>query len=319
MLVTDGIVTEAGDVAQQPPRRRRRRALRWMLRLMVAAFVGWLIVGAVASWKLTRRPSPPFAEPPPAVNGVAMRQMRLHTSDGEDVGAWYLPGRSDQGTVVFFHGIGGSRSMFANLFAPLARDGHGVLAVSLRSHGDSTGGPHDVGYSARHDVVAAIEFLEHDRPRGQIVLCGSSFGAAAAAYASDELGTRVHGYVFDSMYTDLRSALWNRLDHYLPPGLDYTAYGAFRLWAPVFLPTKLDLLCPADHVARISATIPVAFAVGSEDFRSPPADSRAMFETVKSHGAYEEFAGAGHSLLNASDPDRYVRILETMLAEHRSR
>jgi pimeloyl-ACP methyl ester carboxylesterase len=203
--------------------------------------------------------------------------------------------------------------MFANLFAPLARDGYGVLAVSLRSHGDSTGGPHDAGYSARRDVIAAVDFLERDHAGGRIVLCGSSFGAAAAAYASDELGPRVHGYVFDSLYSDLPTTLWNRLDHYLPLGLDYVAYGAFRLWAPVFVPTKVDLLRPADHVARIHEDIPVVMAVGSEDFRATPAESRRMYESVKSHGKYEEFQGAGHSLLNVNDPGRYVRIVEAVL------
>jgi pimeloyl-ACP methyl ester carboxylesterase len=296
-----------------PVASRPRRAGRWLMRAMTAAFVLWLIVGAAASWKLTRRPRPPFAEPPPTVNGVAMEQLRLRTSDGEDIGAWYLPGHRDRGTVVFLHGIGGSRSMFANLFAPLARDGHGVMALSLRSHGDSTGGPHDAGYSARHDVIAAVDFLERDHPDGRIVLCGSSFGAAAAAYASDELGPRVHGYVFDSLYPDLPSTLWNRLDHYLPPGLDYVTYGALRFWAPVFLPTRLDLLRPADHVARIREEIPVVFAIGSDDFRATPAESRRMYESASSHAKYEEFPGAGHSLLNVSDPNRYVRILTGVL------
>jgi pimeloyl-ACP methyl ester carboxylesterase len=242
-----------------------------------------------------------------------MEQLRLHTSDGEDIGAWYLPGRSDHGTVVFLHGIGGSRSMFANLFAPLARDGYGVLALSLRSHGDSTGGPHDAGYSAGGDVVAAVAFLERDHPGGRIVLCGSSFGAAAAAFASEEIGPRVHGYVFDSLYSDLPTTLWNRLDHYLPPGLDYVAYGAFRLWAPVFLPTEVDLLRPADHVARIREDIPVVMAVGSVDFRATPVESRRMYESVKSHAKYEEFRDSGHSLLNVSDPGRYIEMLERQL------
>jgi pimeloyl-ACP methyl ester carboxylesterase len=310
MPATDG---PAADSPSPVARRHPRRALRWLRRAFVAGFVLWLILGAAASWKLTRRPRPPFAEPPPTVNGVVMEQLRLHTSDGEDIGAWYLPGRRDRGTVVFLHGIGGSRSMFANLFAPLSRDGYGVLALSLRSHGDSTGGPHDAGYSARHDVVAAVDFLERDHAGGRIVLCGSSFGGAAAAFASDELGPRVHGYVFDSLYPDLPSALWNRVNRYLPPGLDYAAYGAFRLWAPVFLPTNVELLRPADHVARIREDIPVVLAVGSEDFRATPAESRRMFESASSHANYEEFPGAGHSLLNVNDPERYVRLLGSML------
>ncbi len=301
----------------QPPRRlgARRRLVRLLLRAALALIVLWLAAGAFASWKLTRRPRSPFDEPPPTIDGRVMQNHRLYTSDGEEVGAWFLTGHAGRGTVLFLHGIGGSRSMFSNLFAPLARDGYGVLAVSLRSHGDSTGAAHDVGYSARHDVISAVEFLERERPGEPIVVCGSSFGGAAAAYASAELGVRVHAYVFDSLYADLRSALWNRLDHYLPPGLDYLAYAGFRLWAPVFLPVKLDLLRPCDPVSQIPESIPLVFAAGSKDFRSPPSEARAMYETVQSHAKFVEFPGAGHSLLNANDPATYVRNLEVLFSE----
>ena len=234
-----------------------------------------------------------------------MQQHRLRTADGEEVGAWFLPGAEGKGTVLFLHGIGGSRSAFRALFEPLARDGYGVMAVSLRSHGDSTGGP--------HDVVAAVDFLDHQAPGQRIVICGTSFGAAATAYASRDLGPRVHGYLFDSLYADVRSTIWNRLDRYLPPGLDYAAYGALRLWAPAFLPVSLDTLRPGDHLRGIPTSTRVVFAVGTNDFRSPPADARQMRESIGNHAALVEFPGAEHSLLHASDRELYLRTLTGLL------
>lgn len=242
-----------------------------------------------------------------------MQQLRLNTSDGEQIGAWWIAAKSGRGTVIFLHGIGGSRAMFRDLFEPLARDGYGVLAVSLRCHGDSTGESHDVGYSARHDVIAAVEFLEQHAPGGRIVICGSSFGAAAAAYASDELGPRVHGYLFDSLYSDLPSAIWHRLDYYLPWGSSHVTYAGLRMWAPVFLDTDIDQLSPRQHLARIRSDIPIVIAVGSKDFRSPPADARAMYESVAAHAEYVEFPGAEHSLLSKRDPTLYVKLLTDLL------
>jgi pimeloyl-ACP methyl ester carboxylesterase len=278
-------------------------------------FVIWLATGAIAAWQLTRRPRPAFAEPPPTVAGETMRQHRLRTSDGEEVGAWYRPARPQRGTIVFLHGIGGSRSAFRTLFEPLAAEGYGVLAVSLRSHGDSTGGAHDVGYSARHDVMAAVEFLEGQAPGARVIVCGTSFGAAAAAYASGELGGRVHGYLFDSLYADVRSTIWNRLDRYLPPGLDYAAYVTLRLWAPAFLPVGLDVLRPRDHLSGIPTSTRVVFAVGTNDFRSPPADAREMYEMIRGHAEFVEFSGAEHSLLHVHDRELYLKTLTGLLQE----
>ena len=62
-----------------------------------------------------------------------------------------------------------------------------MLLITLRAHGDSTGALNDIGFGARHDVVAAIDFLERCRPGRPIVVHGASLGAAAALFASAEL------------------------------------------------------------------------------------------------------------------------------------
>ncbi len=82
----------------------------------------------------------------------------------------------------------------------------------MRAHGDSSGEFNDIGYSARLDVVAAVEFLERRRPARPILIHGTSLGAAAATFAAEELGHRVHGYVLECPYRDLRTAVWNRAE-----------------------------------------------------------------------------------------------------------
>ena len=126
-----------------------------------------------------------------------------------------------------------------------------VLAISLRAHGDSTGEINDIGWSARHDVTAAVAFLQRECPRQPVYIVGRSLGAAAAIFAAGELDGTVAGYFLEQPYKDLKSATWNRLQHYLPPVLDWIAYGGLRLWAPVFLPVDPDQLSPYDHIQDI--------------------------------------------------------------------
>ena len=82
------------------------------------------------------------------------------TRDGQDLGAWLVPGTDDGPSVLLLHGNGGSRANCLDRAAILAGQGCTVLLVSLRAHGDSTGDFNDIGYSARHDIIAAIDFLE---------------------------------------------------------------------------------------------------------------------------------------------------------------
>jgi alpha/beta superfamily hydrolase len=66
-----------------------------------------------------------------------------------------------------------------------------VLAISLHAHGDSTGEINDVGWSARHDVTAAVAFLQRECPKQPVYIVGGSLGAAAAIFAAGELVGRL--------------------------------------------------------------------------------------------------------------------------------
>jgi dipeptidyl aminopeptidase/acylaminoacyl peptidase len=140
--------------------RPTRRRLRWLgiCTLLLSAL--WLLGSLIFVYVLTRRPHAPFAEPAPAIAWGSLEEYRLHTSDGETLGAWLYRGPSDGPSVVVLHGNRGCRRDGLTAAEFFAGQGCSVLLVSLRAHGDSTGEINDFGYSARHDVVATVEFLE---------------------------------------------------------------------------------------------------------------------------------------------------------------
>jgi alpha-beta hydrolase superfamily lysophospholipase len=158
----------------------------------------WLAASFAVAYRLTRRHRPPFHEPIPAVSWARFESHRLRTSDGQELGAWLIAGTGVGPSVVMLHGNGGSRIHCLRRAEMLAAEGCTLLLVSLRAHGDSTGEFNDIGYGARHDVVAAVDFLERERPGIPIVIHGASLGAAAALFASAALGHRVSGYLLES-------------------------------------------------------------------------------------------------------------------------
>ena len=128
------------------------------------------------AYRLTRRAQPPFPEPFPAADWGKFEPHRLKTIDGQEIGAWLVVGSGDAASILLIHGIGASRSACLSRAKILATQGCSVLMISLRAHGDSTGEFNDMGYGARHDVVAAVEFLERQRPGKPIVVHGLSMG-----------------------------------------------------------------------------------------------------------------------------------------------
>ncbi len=285
---------------------KRRRLLAIVA---LAGLILWLGSTALVAWRFTRRSRPPFPEPPPQVAWAKVEQQHLKTSDGQQLGAWLVRGDRQKGCVLLVHGNNASRGQMLPVMQLLAEAHYTVLAISLRAHGDSSGQVNDIGWSARHDVAAAVAFLRRECPGQPVYIVGRSLGAAAAIFAAGELDGSVAGYFLEQPYKDLKSAVWNRLQHFLPPGLDWAAYLGLRLWAPVFLPVDPDRISPIDQLARIPQNVPVVFLAGSADRHAPLAEVKLMCRQIESHAQLVVFEGAAHVGLNDYDPRLYRATL----------
>jgi len=305
-----------GPTPKPGPRRSRRRARRWLIAL-TALTAFWLLASFVVAHRLTRRKWPRFEQPAPTVAWARFESIRLPTRDGHDLGAWYADGRADAPSVVLLHGNGGHRGHHLATAELLAGAGCALLPVSLRAHGDSSGDFNDIGYSARHDVVAAVEYLEHRRPGRPILVFGSSLGAAAATFASADLKRRVAGYILEAPYLDLRSAVRNRTRESLPVGLEWVAYRGLLAVAPLVLP-DLDRISPFEAILGIPAEVPVLVISGREDRKARPEQVEALFERVRSHGRLLMFPKAGHLHYAEDERDRYRKTVLDFVAEAQS-
>jgi pimeloyl-ACP methyl ester carboxylesterase len=72
--------------------------------------------------------------------------ITLTTSDGERLNAWWKPPRNDVDPVyLYLHGNGANLTRRAGRFQRLTEDGAGLLAVSWRGYGGSSGSPSEAG------------------------------------------------------------------------------------------------------------------------------------------------------------------------------
>ncbi|WP_375772640.1 alpha/beta hydrolase [Archangium gephyra] len=287
----------------------RRRGFRLVALMLALLGVGWASSGALVTWRLTCRSRPVFPEPAPALARGTIEEHRLIAPDGLGVGAWLVRGEPGAPCVLMLHGNGGSRTSLRSLLEELAGQGHCVLALSLRTHGDSEGEVNDFGWSARQDVLAGIAFLEREAPDRPRVVFGTSLGAAAAIFASREVGSRVHGYVLESPYRDLRTAVANRLERYLLPGLDRLAFHGMWLFGDALLPVPAEQLRPVDHVTGIPQEVPVLFLAGAKDRHARLFEVEALAGRIASHARLEVFREGNHGTLQRSEPERYQRLL----------
>ena len=150
--------------------------LKWIVGAL-AVFGGFVALMYFAQRSLMYFPE--TARTLPAEAGLTgAQEVVLDTADGEKVVAWHVPPQTGRPVVLYFHGNGGALVHRADRFRALTADGTGLLALSYRGYGGSTGSPTEDGLLA--DGAAAYEFAAARYPAEQIVLFGESLGTGVA-------------------------------------------------------------------------------------------------------------------------------------------
>ncbi|HEV3122671.1 MAG TPA: alpha/beta fold hydrolase, partial [Isosphaeraceae bacterium] len=162
-----------------------------------------------------------------------------------------------------------------------------------------------------------VEFLEQRRPGKPVIAYGMSLGGAAAIFASGTLGHRVHAYVLESPYRDLKTAVRNRVRTYLPPLLEWVAYEGLLNVSPLVLP-ELEKISPLAAIEGIPRDVPVLLLAGGKDRVARPEETRMLYDRVSAHGKLVVFEGSDHHNLLATASDRYRRCVLEFLAGVRS-
>ena len=298
--------------AHRPPRKHRwvRRTL-FGLSLSIAL---WLLISYAVAYRFTRRLHAIHPEPVPAITWGKIESFRLSTPDGENLGAWYVDGKATEPVVLLLHGHGGNRGNCLRRGELAASWGCSVLMISLRAHGDSTGEFDDIGYSARHDVVSAVDWIQQKHSDRPVVIWGQSMGAAAAVFAAKELGERVHGYILECPYRDLRTAVRNRAEFFLPPGLNHLAYAGLLTVSPLVIPNQ-DKISPLEAIGNVPPSTPVLILAGSLDRRARPDEARALYDRIHNHAQLVVIEGADHMQLMRTDPVGYRKTVQEFLAK----
>jgi len=137
------------------PRRWVRVATALVSTLLVGQFV---LLPAGIALDVTNRPRPTGSGRTPADVGLRFEDVRISSSDGTTLAAWWVPSRNGA-AIVLLPGSGSTRHAVLDHAALVARDGYGALLLDWRGHGRSAGRSMEFGWGADRDVTAAISFV----------------------------------------------------------------------------------------------------------------------------------------------------------------
>jgi uncharacterized protein len=262
-----------------------------MLNWFIAAVV--LYGGFVALLYMAQRSLQYFPErgrtTPWTVGLTEAEEVVLDTADGERVIAWHVPPGGDHPVFLYFHGNGGSLRWRVERFRALTADGSGLVALSYRGYGGSSGRPTETGLIA--DAAAAYAFAIARYPAVRIVLWGESLGSALAITPAAE--KPVGNVVLEAPFTSAVDV------------------GAQHYW---FVPVRRFMKDQFRSDLRASKlTAPVLVVHGENDDVVPITLGKRLYGLIQAPKYFESVAGGGHNDLGA----RAVAAAKLFIAENR--
>ncbi len=218
-------------------------------------------------------PTPGRADPVAAGFAKGTEQT-IATADGERLEAWFSPPQPSHMVVLYFHGNATRLSQLVPRFNELAASGDGVLGVSYRGYGGSTGVPTEQGLLKDADAAYAFLIERGYRPQ-QIVALGASLGSGVAVALAAK--HPVAGLVLDSAFSST-----------VDVAADMYPYFPVR-WL------MSDQFHSDERIAKVKA--PLLMMHGSADTVVPIAYGRRLFALAHEPKVFLEIPEASHLVL----------------------
>lgn len=176
--------------------------MQLIMKLAVGLFAFYAVI-AVAAFVLQRRlmyfPDPERVSPA-NFNLQGVKERIIDAPDGARLISWFAPPAPGQPTILYFHGNAGNLASRSERVRRYLSRGYGVLFLSYRGYGGSTGTPSERANVA--DAKLAYDALIADGIAPErIIVYGESLGSGVAVQlaADNEIG----GLVLDAPYTTI--------------------------------------------------------------------------------------------------------------------
>jgi fermentation-respiration switch protein FrsA (DUF1100 family) len=248
--------------------------LKWVLTFALVFYGGLVTLLYVAQRAIQYFPES-IRTAPAAVGLPEAEEIVLDTADGERVIVWHVPPRAEMPVVLYFHGNGASLRWRSERFRALTADGTGLVALSYRGYGGSSGSPTETGLM--NDAAAAYAFAAARYPARRIALWGESLGSGVAVPLAAE--KPVSHIILQSPFTSAADV------------------GAGRYW---FVPVRLlmkDQFRSDLHIGKVTA--PVLVVHGDRDDIVPIALGERLYAMISAPKRFVRVPGGGHNDLGA--------------------
>lgn len=226
----------------------------------------------------------------------------------------YVVTQNSNKWAIVVHGYGGSGKLMSDKSKYFYDMGYNVLIPDLRGHGKSEGDYIGMGWKDRLDIISWINFIINENPNAEIVLHGTSMGAATVLMTSGEnLPSNVKAIVADCAYTSAWDEFSYQLETYLKVPSSYIL-NVTNMVTKLKAGYSLKEASALESVKK--ATVPILFIHGDKDKFVPYSMMDKLYDATSSPKEKLTIDGGEHANSDLVSPFLYWLTLEDFLNQY---
>jgi hypothetical protein len=221
------------------------------------------------------------------VPGLAYETIKIKSN--RSIECWLIKVSAAKGTVILFHGYGGSKSSLIDKAEVFLKLGYNTLLVDFMGSGGSEGSQTTIGYKEAKQVKSCCEYLVQ-KGESRIILFGTSMGAVAIMKALHETRLPVAGIIIECPFGTMLRTVRNRFSIMGVPS--FPMAHLVVLWGGVQNGFNAFDHNPVKYARAI--TCPTLLLYGDKDLKVTKEETIQIFERLDCPKKLVTFPLAGH-------------------------
>ena len=243
---------------------------------------------------------------------TSLKTVFLSTKDQLILEGWYIRTTDSlpKGTVILFHGHGGSKSGVLCEAEGFRTLGYHTLLVDFRAHGNSEGNTSTIGYTEAEDVQLAYEYILKEKKDSNIILWGISMGAAAITKAVNDYALLPKKIILEMPYASILQAAEGRIRMMGVPPEPLARFITF--WGGVEHGFWAFDMKPFEFVKNINS--PVLIQWGEKDNRVTRKEIDMIYSNIPVSKKLVTYSNSGHESLCKNEHSKWMFEIYSFLA-----
>ena len=248
---------------------------------------------------------------PESDNKPSRPYQTIKLKSNKMIECWMIKADHPMGTVILFHGYGGEKTDMLDKANEFLNLGYSTLLVDFMGSGGSEGNQTTIGYKEAEEVKTSYDYISGQKEKN-IVLFGTSMGAAAVMKAMKDYELKPAALILECPYSTLYQAVCNRFQNMHVP--TFPMAGLLVFWGGIQNNFWAFSLNPSDYAKSI--TCPTLLLYGGSDQKVKRKEIEEIYANLQGPKKLTTFPLAGHEDYLLKYKKEWVDVVKAYLDEH---